>query len=344
MIAFITSAPGSLAAAARGGESATGAAPCIRGVRYAFPAASSTVRELADRGLVRSDPAVLEGFGFSRVHTAEDETPLDLALRAARGVLEDAEVAPESVGLLVHGGTTGPAAFAPSPTAAELARHDRTTARFRYPATRLQHELGLDEAQVLGVDQLACTALFGAVRTARALCLVEGIERALCVVSDFFPADAGREAVFNCTSDAAVAVLVDRQGERNRIRSAVHVTKGFYWDPDALQNEMIAAYFPTARHVLAKTAEAAGWRLDEVDWVIPHNVGTRSWNILSALSGLGNARIWLDNVGRDGHTLAGDNFINLADALASGSVRAGDRLLLFSFGFGAHWTGLAVEA
>jgi 3-hydroxy-3-methylglutaryl CoA synthase len=45
-----------------------------------------------------------------------------------------------------------------------------------------------------------------------------------------------------------------------------------------------------------------------------------------------------------GHTLAGDNFINLRDALDAEAVHRGDRLLLFSYGYGAHWTGLAVEA
>ena len=35
--------------------------------------------------------------------------------------------------------------------------------------------------------------------------------------------------------------------------------------------------------------------------------------------------------------------MNLRDATASGAVRPGDRALLFSYGYGAHWTGLAVE-
>ena len=48
--------------------------------------------------------------------------------------------------------------------------------------------------------------------------------------------------------------------------------------------------------------------------------------------------------GAAGHTLAGDNFINLRDALDSGTISPGDRLLLFAYGFGAHWTSLAVEA
>ena len=41
---------------------------------------------------------------------------------------------------------------------------------------------------------------------------------------------------------------------------------------------------------------------------------------------------------------AGDNFINLRDAIDDGSVRPGDRLLLFAYGYGAHWTALALEA
>ena len=166
----------------------------------------------------------------------------------------------------------------------------------------------------------------------------------LCVASEFFPADAGREAIFNCTSDAAVAVLVEREGGINRILSSAHVTKGYYWDPDALRDEVVASYFPTAKHVIERTVREAGWELTDVDWVIPHNVSRRSWDILMALAGLQGARLWSDNIGRIGHTLAGDNFINLHDALHAGRVQPGDRLLLFSYGYGAHWTGLAIEA
>ncbi len=81
-----------------------------------------------------------------------------------------------------------------------------------------------------------------------------------------------------------------------------------------------------------------------MDWVIPHNVSERSWQILMGLAGLQNSRLWGDNIAEIGHTLAGDNFINLHDALEAGAVTPGERLLLFSYGYGAHWTGLAIEA
>jgi 3-oxoacyl-[acyl-carrier-protein] synthase-3 len=81
-----------------------------------------------------------------------------------------------------------------------------------------------------------------------------------------------------------------------------------------------------------------------VTWVIPHNVSLRSWEVLLGLLRLPNARLYTPNIARNGHTLVGDNFINLADALHDGEVRPGDRLLLFSYGFGAHWSALAMEA
>ncbi|MFL5576589.1 MAG: 3-oxoacyl-[acyl-carrier-protein] synthase III C-terminal domain-containing protein [Gemmatimonadaceae bacterium] len=320
------------------------ATPCVRAIAYALPATAASVRDLAARGALESAPAVLEGFGFGRVYVAERETPYDLALAAASKLLREHEVDPGSVGLLLYGGAPAAVAFASAADAPAAAAGVCTMDRFRYPATRLQYDLGLSAANTLALGQLACTTLLGAVRLARALCVAEGIERVLCVASEFYPARAGREAIFNCTSDAACAVLVERGGERNRIAGAFTVTKGYYWDPAAMRDEVVASYFPTARHAIHRTLDAAGWRATDVDWVIPHNVSVRSWEILFRLAALPNARLWSDNVARLGHTLAGDNFINLCDALACGAVRPGEKVLLFSYGFGAHWTGLALEA
>lgn len=292
--------------------------------------------------MLESAAVTLERFGFANVHVATSETPYDLALRSATAVLTEHGIAPESVGVLLYGGTPA-LAFEAGGTPRNAAAVS-TAERFRYPATRLQYELGLTAASVLALDQLACTTLFSAVRLARALCLTEAIESALCVVAEFVPADSGREAIYNCTSDAACAVLVERDGPRNRIVASTQVTKGYYWECEERRNEMVASYFPTARHVVQETVRRAGWSPSEVDWLIPHNVSARSWQILCGLLELPRARLWSCNIARDGHTLAGDNFINLRDALDSGAVRPGERLILFSYGYGAHWTALALEA
>ena len=316
-------------------------APGISAVAYAFPAVSRSVQELARAGLLHSSPDTLESLGFGQVHVATSESPYELALEAARALLRENDIAPDSVTLLIYGGLAGSAAFARADTAPTA---PRAMERYRYPATRLQFDLGLANAMVIALDQLACTTLFAAVRVARAMCLSEGMARVLCVCSEFTAADGAREAIFNCVSDAACALLVERDAPRNRLRGSAQITKGYYWDADALRDEIIASYFPTARHAVQCVLRDAGWRPEDVHWVIPHNVSLRSWQILLGLLGLPNARLWSRNIARDGHTLAGDNFINLRDAMLEDAIRPGERLLLFSYGYGAHWTALALEA
>lgn len=318
--------------------------PAIEGISYVFPAGSRTVAELAGEAQLTSSAHTLESFGFGRVHVAEAETPYELALAAARRIISENAVDPETIGLLIYAGTPGSMSFAAADSSEEAARGLCGMSRFKYPATRLQYDLDLPNAWTFAVDQLACTTLLSAVRLARSICLTEGIERALCVSSEFFPANAGREAIFNCTSDAACAVLVERNGTRNRIVSSSTVTKGYYWDVDALRDEIVASYFPTARHVLLQTIADARWKPDQVDWIIPHNVSMRSWDILSRLAGLPKERVFSENIANHGHTLAGDNFINYRDALDSGRIQPGQRIIMFSYGFGAHWTGVAVAA
>ena len=315
----------------------------IGGISYALPAQRLSLGELDARGQLESDPTLLERFGFSQVYVAEEETPYSLALSAARALLDEHRVLPGEIDTLLYCGTPS-VAFAPAGSAADAAGHISTTRRFQYPATRLQYDLALECASTVALDQLACTSLFAAVRMARALIHGGDARRVLCVSAEFFPACAGREAIYNCTADAGCAVLVEEAGERNRIVASTQITKGYYWDADALRNEIVASYFPTAKHVIAETLRRAGWTPNDISWVIPHNISVRSWEILLGLAGIPRERFWGRNIARIGHTLAGDNFINLRDAIDDGSVRPGDRLLLFAYGYGAHWTALALEA
>jgi len=315
----------------------------ISGIAYVLPPTRRSLDELHALGELESEPRMLAQLGFAEVTVADEEAPYDLALAAAWSLLREQSIAPQSVDALIYCGTAS-VAFARAGSAADAAGQLATTRRFQYPATRLQYDLDLDRASVLALDQAACTSLFAAVRVARSLISCGEAKRVLCVSSEFFPNCAGREAIYNCTADAAVALLVEAGSDRNRIVAASHLSKGYYWDGDALKNEIVASYFPTARHVIDQTITSAGWTPNDVSWVLPHNVSVRSWEILLSLSGISRERLWCGNVARIGHTLAGDNFINLRDALEDGSVQPGNRLLLFSYGFGAHWTALAIEA
>src|SRR5262249_50151373 len=281
----------------------------ITGIAYAFPEQRRSLAALARRGQLESAPEQLEAFGFSNVFVAECETPYSLALEAASAVIKDRGIEAADIDALFYCGTPS-VAFARGGAASDAGEHVATTRRFQYPATRLQYDPGLERASAVAIDQLACTSLFAALRLARAMCTSGEARRVLCVSSEFFPEDAGREAIFNCTSDAACALLVEADATRNRIVSSAQVTKGYYWDCDAMRNEIVASYFPTARHVIDDALRGAGWAAADVSLVLPHNVSARSWDILLGLIGIPRERLWDRNIARVGHTLAGDNFIN----------------------------------
>ena len=110
----------------------------------------------------------------------------------------------------------------------------------------------------------------------------------------------------------------------------------------AKQSEIIAAYFPTGRSVIAELLRRTGLRADEVDLVIPTGVNGTSWPILLRLCGIPEERLYQPRR-RFGHTIAADSFLMLEEARAAGCLVPGMRVLLFAYGFGSSWCALLLE-
>lgn len=318
----------------------------IAGVSYRLPETALDLVELDDRGMLRSSPETLSAFGFHRVRIAGEETSLEMALAAAEDLLGETAVDPDEIGLVIHAGALASSsvlAADPGPGGGVLHLSD-VADFFAYPVSRIQTELGLTRAAGLGVGQQACATLFAAIRVGRAMLIAEPeIGAVLCVAADRFPAHARREMIYNVVSDGACAALLRREWPVDRILACGNVTKGALWDAAAMENEIVAAYFPTARTVIEDTLRRARLEIDDIDWIVPHNVSLRSWEILLGLLEVPREKLFADNIARVGHTVASDALLNLRDLLDTGRVRPGDRLLLFTFGYGLNWSCIVVE-
>lgn len=318
----------------------------ITAVTYWLPEASPTLEELEQCGALRGAASTLASFGFRHARVAGTESHVDMAIHAARALLDETGTAPDEIDLVLYAGALTSSTTMecrPAPAGSVLQLRDLMDF-FKYPVSRLQSELDLTSAAVAGVDQQGCAAIFSAIRLARATLLAEeDVRTVLCVSADRLPHGSPREVVYNLVSDGACAVLLRREPVRNRILATHQVTKGAFWDSGSLENEIIAAYFPTARTVIEETLRKAGVSLDDIAWVIPHNVSLRSWEILLGLVGCPREKLFSRNIGRVGHTIAADNFINLRDATDAGVLRSGDLLLLFTFGYGLNWSCMVLE-
>lgn len=289
----------------------------------------------AARGMLDSPAAVLEEFGFHRLHISE-EPAYALAFAATRRLFDEHHVDPESIDGLWFAGAL------PSSHALD---DGSPLSGFNYPAARLQYECGMMRATVGGVSQGGCAGLMTAI--AQAVDHLRANARArriLCVSADVLPAGAKREIIYNVVSDGACALVVERGEGHYRILTQARINKGYYWHATRKRNEIVASYFPTARTLILDLLAEAGLKPDQIAVVIPHNVSLRSWHILLPMVGIPQAALFADNIAAKGHVIAADNFINLTDARAAGRIGDGDRLLLFTFGFGASWAGMVLAA
>jgi 3-oxoacyl-[acyl-carrier-protein] synthase-3 len=308
----------------------------IRALSYRLGSGTQTLEDLAERQLLSSPPDVLRSFGFDRVRIAEsEEERRDLARLATADLLEQNDIDPLDVDVVILFGGLPPSAEPKDGDLIDL---------FRYPVARLQHELGLSRSTAFSIGQQGCAALLSALRVGRSLLVEDGARNVLCVGVDVVPPEACREVVYNVLSDGACAILLSRPCDRLRPVSIRQVTKGYYWDSPARRDEIVAAYFPTARNVIRDALESCGLQPGDLELLVPDNVSLRSWQILLELLGLPEERAFLGNAAAKGHSISADLVVNLKDALEGRDVPRDAPVALFTFGFGANWGAAVLRA
>ena len=86
---------------------------------------------------------------------------------------------------------------------------------------------------------------------------------------------------------------------------------------------------------------AAGWRLDEVDWLVAHQANARIVSAVAAELGIPPDRR-AQNIQDVGNTAGASIPILLAQAAAGGSLVLDNRVLLTAFGGGLTWGAATV--
>jgi 3-oxoacyl-[acyl-carrier-protein] synthase-3 len=91
-----------------------------------------------------------------------------------------------------------------------------------------------------------------------------------------------------------------------------------------------------------KAIERAGWQPDEIDLFIPHQANVRIIESVAKGLGLPMEKMFV-NLDRYGNTSAASVPIALAEAVDSGRIRIGDKVVLVAFGAGLTSGGIAME-
>jgi 3-oxoacyl-[acyl-carrier-protein] synthase-3 len=86
----------------------------------------------------------------------------------------------------------------------------------------------------------------------------------------------------------------------------------------------------------------AGWTVDEVDHVIPHQANLRIIEAAAKRLGVPMSKVVV-NVEGTGNTSAASIPLAIAEADAGGRFKPGDKVVAVAFGAGATWGGAAWE-
>ncbi|MBL8573838.1 MAG: hypothetical protein JNM13_09190 [Hyphomicrobiaceae bacterium] len=315
----------------------------ISDIHYMLPPLRYSVRELHAAGMLLSEPEAMEELGFE-YGLIWDRPTVDVATDLVAGLLKTAGIEPRDVDIFINASAIPANALVPPSQSAPTTPENRHLQQFMNTSAKVQDEIGLVNAQVIGMSEMSCSSLMAAVWTARALMIQGNLDIAVCINVDKFGEDCKREVVYNIVSDSACGVVVRRDASCNRIVAYDTMTRGYFWDSDRRQNEMLASYFTTGSRIVQRTLKKSKYKLDDIRMLVPHNVSKRSWQILSDLIGYPVERVYLGNIGAIGHSIAADNFINLKDIRDRNLIEAGAPMLMYTFGLGAHWGCMVLEA
>ncbi|NOR90367.1 MAG: beta-ketoacyl-ACP synthase III [Anaerolineales bacterium] len=296
-----------------------------------------------------NDEWILSRTGISERHIAEpEESTATLAVDAALRALESTDISAKDIDLIIVA-TSSPEYIFPS------------------TASIVQDKIGATHAGAFDLSA-ACTGFIYAVNMAAQAIRTSSIENALVIGSETLSRFTNWEDRDTCIlfGDGAGAFVLQASDTPGGVLTCIMRSDGsgesllsipaggskFPTTHDTVDNKQHTIQmngrevFRFATRVMASaTREAvslAGWDLDDVTWVIPHQANMRI--IEAAARGL---RMPIDkfviNLSRYGNTSTASIPMAACEALESGRIQDGDRLVLVGFGAGLTWGALTLE-
>ena len=310
------------------------------GVGSALPARRVTnddlVADLASRGIETSDEWIVTRTGIrQRWLAGPDDTTTSLGVRAAREAMKSAGVGPDDIDLIVCATSTADQIF---PSTACL----------------IQSELGVHQGGAFDV-QAVCSGFAYAVANADALIRAGVAQRALVIGAEVFSRILDWNDRSTCVlfGDGAGAIVLSAADTPGVLISRLHADgrqSGILSTPGSVRCGAVTghpflrmdgqAVFKLAVKLLAElaqeTLEAAGLKVDDLDWLVPHQANVRILSATASRLGLPLDRV-ISTVGEHANTSAASVPLALAQAVQEGRLRPRQLIMLQGVGGGFTW-------
>ena len=286
-----------------------------------------------------TDAWIVARTGIHQRHIAADgETTCDLAEQAARRAIAAADIAVDSIDLIVVATTTP----------------DRV---FPSTACLLQERLGLHGCPAFDI-QAVCTGFVYALSIVDKFIRTGASQRALVIGAETLSRivdwnDRGTCVLFG---DGAGAVVVEASSKAGIISSHLHadgqykelltVPAGISQGYDKVRShqafvkmqgsEVFKLAVNTLGRIVDETLEANGLTQGDVKWLVPHQANIRIISATAKKLGMSMEQVVV-TVDRHGNTSAASIPLAFDEAVRDGRIQRGETVLMEAFGGGFTW-------
>ncbi len=312
----------------------------IAGTGSYLPQQVVTNDDLVKRGVETSDEWIASRTGIRQRHiAAAGELTSDLALQASLRALDAAGVSAEEIDLIVVG-TTTPDLIFPS------------------TATILQHKLGVAGCPAFDVNA-ACSGFIYALTVADKFIRSGAAKTALVVGAETLTRMLDWNDRNTCVlfGDGAGAVVLKADGETGILSTHMHADgskKDLLWNPVGVSvgfevgepnagvrvkmagNDVFKYAVKALDAVVDEALVANGLDKADLDWLVPHQANLRIIEATAKRLEMPMDRV-IVTVDRHGNTSSGSVPLALDEAVRSGKIQRGQRVLLEAFGGGFAW-------
>jgi len=293
-----------------------------------------------------SDAWIVERTGIRRRRiAAKNERTSDLALKAARAALSDANTAVSDLDLIIVATTTPDETFPAVATRVQAELGMTRGAGFDVQAVCSGFIYGLSVADnFIRCGQAKTVLLIGAETMSR---LMDWSDRATCVL---FGDGAGAVVLqaANGTGEASDrGVLSTELYSDGRLHDLLYVDGG----PSTTQTtghlrmqgpEVFKHAVVNTTAAIQQAAKDGGITVADIDWIVPHQANQRILDATARRLGIPASRI-ISTIAEHGNTSAASVPLALAEGLADGRIKRGDLLLMEAMGGGFTWGAALVR-
>ncbi len=297
-----------------------------------------------------SDEWIRTRTGIRERHIVNEktETTSSLAVKAARAALEVADLSPRQVDMIIVATVTPDYPFPATACLVQDALGAAHASAFDLNAgcSGFVYGLNVGSSLITG-GQADCVLVIGAETLSRITdwndrdtCVLFGDGAGAVVLAASQISGGVRATVLGADGSGGDLLMLPAGGSRHPA-SRQTVSNGLHFI-HMKGREVFRFATRVMPQATREVAEQAGWTLDEVSLIIPHQANDRIIQSSAKRLKLPPERVFT-NLERYGNTSAASIPIALCEAVEQGRIEPDDRVILVSFGAGLTWAAAAVE-